>query len=301
MGVLMIVRSSRMAGNSFLLNWDQHQLNSTLTLRNIWDEEEFLDVTLVCDDDQIAAHKVILSAASPFFRNILKRNPHSHPLLYIKGAAKKNMRVLLDFIYSGEAQVSQDDLDEFMALANSLDIRGLAAEAVEMESLNKKNRDQEVTETPTNPPGPKVVTSSKKKLKKVAFAKDEIDSKTEQADEARDDTPDFVGENEEKDSFLVENLSDTSMSEYDEKVTEMMTKNPSGWDCVKCGHTAKKRAHLEEHVQKHIEGYSFKCSTCTSTFSRKYSLRHHARRCKGSSTEAANIPNIVDPTDLVLD
>ena len=284
-----------MAVNSFLLNWDQHQINSTLALRNIWEEEEFLDVTLACDDDQIAAHKVVLSSASPFFRNILKRNPHSHPLLYIKGATKKNMQGLLNFMYSGEAQVHQEDINEFMALANSLDIKGLAEE-----DLGKEKRDEEVIETSKNPPEPKKVSISKKKRKKVEFAKGESDIKTEYQEEAQEYASDSVVENEEMDSFLIDNLTDTSMTEYEEKVNGMMTKHVSGWDCVKCGHTAKKRAHLEEHVQKHIEGYSFKCSTCTSTFGRKYTLRHHARRCKGSyHTEASKTPNVVESTDLV--
>ena len=97
----------RMEGNNFILNWDQHQINSALSLKNIWENEEFLDVTLVCDDDQIAAHKIIISAASPFFRNILKRNPHSNPLLYIKGASKKIMEVLLNFIYSSCSSIAK--------------------------------------------------------------------------------------------------------------------------------------------------------------------------------------------------
>ena len=46
-------------------------------------EEDFFDVTLAIDEDnQFPAHKVILSAASPFFRGLLKRNPSQHPSIY---------------------------------------------------------------------------------------------------------------------------------------------------------------------------------------------------------------------------
>merc|ERR1712204_121919 len=80
---------------NFVLRWDLHEETRTWALKSLWRDEDFLDVTIACDDDQINAHKVILSAASPFFHNILKRNPHSHPLLYLRGTVKKDMLALL--------------------------------------------------------------------------------------------------------------------------------------------------------------------------------------------------------------
>ena len=72
---------------SFALRWDLHEATRTLNFKSLWENDDFLDVTLVCDDDdQIGAHKVILSAASTFFKNIFKRNQHSHPLLYLRGS-----------------------------------------------------------------------------------------------------------------------------------------------------------------------------------------------------------------------
>ena len=82
----------------------------------------------VDDDEQLEAHKVILSAASPFFQNILERNHHSHPLLYIRGSSKKNLSALLDFMYSGEARVPIDELERFMSLAEDLKVSGLVGE-----------------------------------------------------------------------------------------------------------------------------------------------------------------------------
>ena len=53
--------------------------------RELREDKDFFDVTLACDDEQLQAHKVILSACSPFFRTVLRRNRHEHPLLYLKG------------------------------------------------------------------------------------------------------------------------------------------------------------------------------------------------------------------------
>ena len=107
------------------LKWPLHEENRTSTLEYLWKNETFLDVTLACDDGQIDAHKVILSAASPILHNILKRNPHSHPLLYLRGTTKKDVQALLNFIYSGESRILQEDLEDFMALATNLEVKGL--------------------------------------------------------------------------------------------------------------------------------------------------------------------------------
>ena len=113
---------------SYLLSYDLHEQHRTSALSSLWKKDDFVDVTIACDDDMIDAHKVILSAASPFFHNILKRNPHTHPLLYLRGTAKKDIESVLEFIYSGKTQIPQDQLEDFMTLAKQLQVKGLSDE-----------------------------------------------------------------------------------------------------------------------------------------------------------------------------
>jgi len=87
--------------------------------------KDFFDVTLACDDEQIQAHKVILSACSPFFRNVLRRNPHQHPLLYLKGVKYTDLQSVLNFMYHGEVNVAQEELNSFLAVAEDLRVKGL--------------------------------------------------------------------------------------------------------------------------------------------------------------------------------
>ena len=68
----------------FCLKWSDFENNISRAFSELKDDEDFFDVTLACDGNQLQAHKVILSACSPFFRSILKRNMHPHPLLYLK-------------------------------------------------------------------------------------------------------------------------------------------------------------------------------------------------------------------------
>merc|ERR1740128_1481621 len=96
------------SSEKFCLRWNDFETNISVAFRELREEKDFFDVTLACDDNQIQAHKVILSACSPFFRNVLKRNKHDHPLLYLKGVNYSDMVAILNFMYHGEVNVAQD-------------------------------------------------------------------------------------------------------------------------------------------------------------------------------------------------
>ena len=81
----------KMGTEKFCLKWNDFESNISGAFKDIRDAKDFFDVTLACDDDQLQAHKVILSACSPFFRNILRKNSHNHPLLYLKGVKYKDL------------------------------------------------------------------------------------------------------------------------------------------------------------------------------------------------------------------
>ena len=108
------------------LSWKEFEQCAGKAFRGLYQDSDFTDVTLACMDDvQIKAHKVILSASSPFFKNILAKNAHSHPLLYMKGTNGKVLEALLGFIYNGESKVLEADLKEFLDTADELKIKGL--------------------------------------------------------------------------------------------------------------------------------------------------------------------------------
>jgi broad-like protein len=114
-----------MGSEKFCLRWNDFESNISSAFRELRDDKDFFDVTLACDDEQIQAHKVILSACSQFFRNILRRNPHQHPLLYLKGVKFTDLQSVLNFMYHGEVNVAQEDLNSFLAVAEDLSVKGL--------------------------------------------------------------------------------------------------------------------------------------------------------------------------------
>ena len=58
--------------NKFRLRWDNFSQSVVSSFRRLKEEEDFVDVTLACNSKQFTAHKVVLSACSPYFRRLLK-------------------------------------------------------------------------------------------------------------------------------------------------------------------------------------------------------------------------------------
>jgi len=111
--------------DKFCLRWNDFENNISGAFRELREDKDFFDVTLACDDEQMQAHKVILSACSPFFRGILRRNKHDHPLLYLKGVKHADLVSVLNFMYHGEVNVAQEELNSFLAVAEDLKVKGL--------------------------------------------------------------------------------------------------------------------------------------------------------------------------------
>jgi len=114
-----------MSSEKFCLRWNDFERNISSAFKDIREEKEFFDITIACEDEQLQAHKVILSACSPFFKKVLYRNHHQHPLLYLKGVSFKDMEAVLNFMYHGEVNVAQDDLNSFLQVAEDLRVKGL--------------------------------------------------------------------------------------------------------------------------------------------------------------------------------
>ena len=82
-----------MSMQKFCLTWkdDNNIFNKEFdSLRKTGD---FFDVTLACEDHEISAHKLVLSASSEFFKALLRKNKHDHPLIYLKGVRFQDLQV----------------------------------------------------------------------------------------------------------------------------------------------------------------------------------------------------------------
>ena len=113
----------------FCLKWNDFHSNIGKSFKSLRYDDDLFDVTLVCDDhSQVSAHKLVLSACSEYFKNIFKNNKHSHPLLSLEGVSSNDLNNVLDYIYNGETQIFQDNLDRFLDVAQRFKLEGLIAD-----------------------------------------------------------------------------------------------------------------------------------------------------------------------------
>ena len=145
------------------LKWNDFQENLNSAFGALRNDKEISDVTLACEDGtQIETHKVILASSSPFFMEILKKNRHPHPLIYMRGIKAENLVAIVDFLYYGEANVDQEHLNDFLALAEELRLKGLTGST---ESNERKYLPSAKKVAPIQPqPGPVAKTPKSKEM-----------------------------------------------------------------------------------------------------------------------------------------
>ncbi|KAK8385378.1 hypothetical protein O3P69_012306 [Scylla paramamosain] len=132
------------ADQQFCLRWNNFHSNITTAFESLRDDEDFVDITLACEGRQIKAHKMVLSACSPYFRSLLKGNPCQHPIVFLKDVTFANLTSILDFMYHGEVNVSHNELATFLKTAEALKVRGLAED--------EKKKDSEGYNESSSPP-----------------------------------------------------------------------------------------------------------------------------------------------------
>jgi len=228
---------------------------------------DFSDVTLASEDgEQVEAHKVILATSSPFFQQLLRRNKHPHPLVYMRGVKSEDMLAIIDFLYYGEANVYQENIDAFLAIAEELKLKGLTG-----------NGNQEETDKSL----PLHAKDKKKSGPNLS------QPKTEHLPPGRLDEQIFETEKVETalavQSYQVSHVNLTDAQELDSKVKSMMTKSQNivhgrkADICTVCGKEGKGKDIMDHIEVNHLEGVSLPCNYCGKTFRSRKTLRYHMR------------------------
>jgi len=137
--------------HQYSLRWNNYSQNVSAVFARLRDEELFVDVTLATLDKQvIRAHRVVLSAGSGYLEKILAVNTCEHPTIVLSNLRYKELKLLVDFMYSGEISVDQPLLAGLLEAANWLKIKGLYENKIEEgeSSEERESEDENVSETP---------------------------------------------------------------------------------------------------------------------------------------------------------
>ena len=286
----------------FELQWNDFQDSLSSSFKELRDDGDLFDITLACDDDQLEAHKTILSASSTFFKSVIKRNPHAHPLLYLKGVKMEDLRSMLDFMYVGKTKVAQEHVERFLALGEELGVKGLVRnlqkQSEEKEPVEKKENKEldSVEKLLAKTDGKAKGTKRIKKIKEMAI----MDVKVEESLISQDGDFSFEIEeglvqdvdNETNESEIATSqASDVSIDlDVDAQIESFLVKvgdseGRTGWQCIDCNKYSKTKANLKKHVEIHIEGLSFSCKYCDKVCKTRNSLNLHVYTSKHCKTK----------------
>ena len=251
------------------LQWNDFKENVVDAFGSLREDNNFADVTLACEDGKkVEAQKVILAASSPTFRTLLEGNKHPHPLIYMRGMKSNNLLAILDFLYRGEANVLQDDLDSFLALAEELQLKGLMGNSEgKFEDSNKDER--------YLPAGPEQSLSNTNNETVSQRIPPKLQNQTKFQPTRILSLPVDSG------FANPENLS-VDLTELDEKVKSLMEKSQNrdsrgqfAFVCKICGKEGQGR-NIKDHIEaNHLKGVLIPCNFCEKTFRTRQALGQH--------------------------
>ena len=189
----------------------------------------------------------MLSASSEFFKNILKKAGHASPMIYLSGVSTKNLLAVMDYIYQGEVQLYQEDLDSFLNTAQNLKINGLISDGKE-EPVKNENSEEDITVE-----------------EEICYNDDSEVLSNSVVKSKRETRP------------AASKVLAVNSSNIDAKaaVDELVERIEEGWRCKSCGKTAKTASDIRRHAEIHIDGLSFDCPVCQESFRSRNSLNRH--------------------------
>ena len=149
--------STTPAGEELCLRWNDFASILSRSFTEMRQESDFFDVRIACYDEKnsiktIPAHKVVLSACSPVFKDLLRalnedqQGIQNKQLIFLRGISYRQIQAVLDFMYNGQTKVRDTELDTFLAAAEELQVKGLT---------NSHNGPTSSSETNNLPPAKK--------------------------------------------------------------------------------------------------------------------------------------------------
>ena len=286
-----------------LIKWNDFNSSIPTSYPSLREERDFLDITLVSDDElKFDAHKVVLSASSTFFRNMLRgTSKNVNTILFLNGVKSSDLQLVLDFVYNGEVKLHQDSIPSFLEATSKLRISGLSEPTSEEESA------------PATTPLPmdrsdltdfqEFLTNDKIESTEVnEDLEDRIDKIADQmkldyvipGSEGLDDMldPSQIKDENVKLEFsksqpnqhpppliIYDFKGNTDIELLDAKIAEYAVKlEGKKYKCGVCGRPNRDRSGIGHHIETHFAGLSFTCELCEKEFKSREAIRKHKQR-----------------------
>ena len=293
------------------LKWNDFEQNVTSAFGLLRQDSDFVDVTLVSEDgQQVDLHKVVLASSSPFFQQLLKRSKQSqHPWIFMRGCKFEDLSAVVDFLYYGEANVFQENLDCFLALAGELQLKGLSgnvqdekAHKTESQPQRNKKKQKSNKKTKIGENQPVAANESFKDPNIQSLKKEGTTNVNDHVEIAEDlqgkdqeirSVRDLVNQLEQVDHMDQMNLEEQvdqvkQINQVDQEIRSMMEKSKVNFDsagrpatiCKVCGKEGQ-QANIWNHIEtKHVtSNVSYTCDFCGKSSGSRNGMFLHKSKC----------------------
>ena len=247
----------------YSLKWETYSDHLKSMIKDMMINEDFSDVTLVTEDKKhIKANRNILSACSPVLKDIFQKERHSSSTtMYLMGIQYSEMESIMQYIYLGEATFYVERMEEFLAVAKSLEIKELGIAKAETNDKSKN-------EPP--PSDPIASTGHLNKETKQAVISYYTMQHMQQASKRR----------------KVDDLSDSKRYEcgqcnltfaYRKGLKQHKKSVHEGvrYACDQCDYEATLKGTLTEHIHTKHDGVKYACKQCDYQFTKQSNLTRH--------------------------
>ena len=237
----------------YTLTWDTYSGHLKSMMKELMVNEDFSDVTLVTEDKkQIKANINILSACSPVFKDTLKKDKNSSTIMYLRGIQFSELESIMQFIYLGEATFYEERMNEFLAVAKSLEIKELC------------NAETVSNDEPEDYPSPDDQELSTELVEEQTVISDYVNKQALKERQGR------VGGEYECDQCKKTYARKGALYEHKQVIHQGVK-----YVCNQCDYQASYHSILKQHIQSKHEGVKYECNQCDYKATRQDSLTKH--------------------------
>ncbi|CAH4004075.1 zinc finger and BTB domain-containing protein 14-like [Pieris brassicae] len=274
----------------FSLRWNNYVSHVTEAFNILRFENDLVDVTLCCDGGKIKAHKMLLSACSNYFKQIFKENPCQHPVIIFRNFKYEDLNAIINFMYHGEVNIFQEQLESFLITAELLEVKGLTDnledesyknqirinDSVSLDLTSKSKPESIVQNTSEEPINLATLQPTREDNlpMNAPFVVVEHDNMIDlQLDSNKDSNTSQSKPSGSSDEMHVDNQSN-SAEDLQEKTTSET--DLAKFRCQLCPKGFKHPTSLTLHKDSHAG--KTQCPVCRRSFSRSYDMRSHLQR-----------------------
>ena len=293
----------------YTLKWHSYSDHLKEAFGDMMTSSEFADVTLVTDDkQQIRAHRNILSACSPVFKNILQLDSkNANPVIYLRGIQHLEMKSIMQFIYLGEARFHEERMNEFLMVSKNLEIKELSTgielndQAALNEESNENNVDDDVDEDfaqtlnedgenfehQTHTTSTKPITRTNKSVKRTGGSKYPCNKCDYQATHQSNLTRHIQSKHEGVKYAC--NQCDQQFTQQCALTTHIQSIHEGvKYACNQCDYRATQQTHLAKHIKSVHEGVKYPCKQCNQQFTAQSTVTRHIQSAHEGVKYACN-------------